>query len=361
MKKLLTVAVAMLFVAGFAFGQGNVADIAQDGNSNSAAVAQAGASHEAYIDQFGTNVAEVDQYGGDDNYADIDQGAAGSAISDPGTPSYNGDWIGGAYIEQNGSDNDASITVRRSGAGASIFQEGSRNEAHQDLGSTQHRTTNWNRMGLDIDQIGDDNYADQKTMFSFGMFGIQGMALVQEGDKNTATQLSRGGTYATMEVYQYGSRNNNPSESGNAFDLSAVGFDPFALPWTEKPSGEFTQYQNGSRGTAHLEIHGNDNNAAQSQEYTVWGVGGDNDACLDITGDLNDAAQGQLGEYNYSDVDVMGSSNVVGTSQLGDDNAADIFLNGSSNVAGINQVGNSNDADINVFGMNNTATVVQQP
>jgi len=362
MKKLLFSAVALVVTASFVFGQSNIADLSQDGSANSATITQTGATHEAYIDQFGTNHAEISQYNGSGNYAEIDQGASGSTISDPGLPSYNGDWIGGAYIEQKGSDNVATTAVHRSGSGASIFQEGDWNDAYQDLGSSQHKTTDWSRLGLDIDQVGNDNLANQKTVASFGVFGIQGMAIVQEGDQNVANQYSKGGAYATMEVFQYGNRNNNPAVSGNSFDLSALGFDPLALPWADKPAGEFTQYQNAYKGTAHISVTGNGNNTAQYQEYTVWSAGGDNEALIDILGNQNDVAQGQLGEYNHSAVSILpGFGNVVGTSQMGDYNQADVSISGGQyNVAGIQQTGNSHDADISIVGQNNTANIIQQ-
>ncbi|HYW97139.1 MAG TPA: hypothetical protein VE870_16220, partial [Bacteroidales bacterium] len=64
MKKLLTVAFGMLFVASFAFAQ-NTADLTQTGDSNDGAIGQVGSGNTGDILQNATF--------GDGNFADIDQ------------------------------------------------------------------------------------------------------------------------------------------------------------------------------------------------------------------------------------------------------------------------------------------------
>lgn len=360
MKTLFAILTAMLMLTAVVFAQGSTSTVNQTGDQNVATVDQTGSGHNANVDQFGRNHAEVDQYGGNNNSAAVTQGSSGSPVNNYYQPNYPGDWINGAFIEQVGSDNTAAINMSRSSNGSSIYQEGDGNEGYQDLGSTQHKTTNWNRMGLDIDQVGDNNYANQKTVASFGVYGIQGMVIDQEGDNNVANQYSKGGAYATMEIYQDGDNNNNPAQSGNTFDLSATGTaDPLNLPWADKPAGDFTQYQNAYRGTAHMSVTGDGNNTAQYQEYTVWAAGGDNDAYMDITGNTNNAAQGQLGEYNDADMDISGDNNIAAQSQHGDSNSAVMNILGSFNVSGMEQVGDGHSATTNQTGNNNSATVIQ--
>lgn len=360
MKPLFVILTAMLMVSAIVLAQGNTSTIDQTGNQNIATVDQTGSGHTSTVDQFGRNHADVDQYGGNNNTAVVTQGASGSPVNNYYQPHYAGDWINGAFIEQVGSDNTAEIAMSRSSNGASIYQAGDGNEGYQDLGSTYHNTTNWNRMGLDIDQVGDNNYANQKTVASFGVFGIQGMVIEQVGDNNVADQYSKGGAYATMEIYQVGDNNNNPAQSGNSFDLSPTGTaDPLNLPWADKPAGDFTQYQNAYKGTAHLSIAGVGNNTAQYQEYTVWSAGGDNDAYMDIAGSTNDAGQGQLGEYNEADMDILGDNNVAAQLQHGDSNSALMNIVGSSNVSGMEQMGDGHSATTNQTGNNNSARVIQ--
>ncbi len=255
-------------------------------------------------------------------------------------PHYAGDWINGAFIDQVGNSNEASINMTNSSNGASINQEGDDNVAHQDLNSSQHKTTNRDRMGLDIDQVGNENNANQKTVASFGCYGIQGMVIKQEGNNNTANQLSVGGMQSTMEVIQVGNDNDD------VVDVSATGKpSPLALPFVHKPVGEFTQYQNGRYSTASINVTGDNNHTAQYQEYTSWSVSGHNYAEIDIIGNENNAAQGQIGEFNKATITINGNLNVAAISQTGSGTAE---WNG--NVGSITQTGN-----------NNVSSIVQNP
>ena len=344
MKKLFVIFSALIFSAGLMFAQ-----------SNSAAV-----------DQYGTNLGIINQTGANNN-ADIDQGTSGSPVTNWGT-NLGTDWKYGAFVDQDGSTNDASITMTESSNGSSVYQLGDDNKGYQNIGTYQTKTNDFSRMGVDLDQVGNNNWATQTTVKSFGSFGVQGMLIVQDGDYNIADQLSIGGRSNVTEITQVGNNNNNPTESGNAFDLSATGLtNPLTLPWTYtnqggfSPSGTYTQYTNQMFGTTHMYIEGNDNNAAQYQEYSVWGLSGDNDAWLDLVGNTNNVAQGQLGEYNSSDFDIAGDGNVVTGLQYGDSNNASVYISGDNNVAAIEQLGNSNTGAINQVGSGNTGLIMQQP
>ncbi len=330
---------AMVFAVGTALAQSNVAT----------------------INQYGTNIAEIEQ-AGSANAGIINQGTNVSPVTNSG-PNNPGNWLYGAFIDQIGNNNEAKITMNSSSNGASIDQKGNFNKAEQELNAPISKTTSWDRMGLDIDQIGSYNNAAQKTVGSFGCYGVQGMMIKQEGDYNIANQLSVGGMSNVTEITQIGNNNNNPTKSGNVYDVSATTLaDPLSLPFAHRPTGDYTQYTNQMLGTTHIYVEGDNNNTYQHQEYRVWSTSGRNNAWIDIYGSNNDVAQGQLGESNSSDIDILGgNNNVITSSQYGDNNFVKISLAlGSDNcIVGVEQVGNSHSATVSQNGDFNFAKVVQ--
>jgi hypothetical protein len=318
--------------------------------------------NDASVTQYGSNIGIVTQTGSSNN-GDIIQGSLATPVTNNKVPGYSGDWIGGAFINQLGGNNDASINMHNGGNnGSSVYQAGDDNNGYQDIGTSQSIGTSWNLMGVDLDQIGNSNWATQKTISSFGSAGVKRMYVAQTGDNNIADQLSIGGYGNDQHISQIGNNNNNPSESGNTYDVSATTLtDPLALPWAYKPAGDYTQYSNQMHGTTKMDVLGNGNNTYQYQEYTVWALSGQNDATMSVNGDNNDVAQGQLGEYNSSDIDIAGSGNVMTNSQWGDSNTATIYVNGNNNVGGIEQVNNGNIGDIYQVGNGNTGLILQQP
>lgn len=325
------------------------------------------AQNTAIVNQFGSNTGVVDQKGAS-NAASIQQGFQGAAVSNNYSPRYSGDWIEGSYIRQIGSSNTSSVTVRSSHNSTNILQDGNSNSAMQDVGSFYERTTSFSKMGLDIDQIGNYNQASQKTLSSFGSYGVQGMNILQQGNNNIADQVSIGGMAQNQSIKQIGNNNNNPVMSLNTLDVSLTGFvNPlsglaFRLHngYGASVSMPISQYSNQTKGSAIINVVGDNNNTYQFQEYRVWATSGDNDALIDVTGNSNNVVQGQLGEKNFSDIDITGSNNVAATSQLGDLNRVDVDINGSGNVTGVEQSGNYNDASITQFGNSNFASVSQK-
>lgn len=337
MKKLLTVAFGMLFVVSFAFGQNT-----------------------ATINQFGSNIGQITQTG-QDNAGTVNQGSASSHVNNDYVPSYSGGYIEGAYIEQTGGNNEADIDVNASGVGSGIFQEGDWNDGSQVLNKGAKVG---GHLAITIDQLGDYNVGAQETHGAFGVVGIHHMMIDQDGDNNVATQFSRGGWGSSMEVIQNGNNNNNPSFSGNVFDLSATGLvNPITgIVWVHKPVGDFTQYQNGLKATSYMNIQGNGNNAAQYSEFVnSGGDPGKNDAYLNITGDDNNVGQGQIGRYSSSDINITGNSNVVSTLQAANSNTSMITLIGDDNVAATQQMSEGNSATIHQVGSGNTGLIIQQP
>ena len=328
------------------------------------AMAQVNTGNDATITQYGSNIGVINQTGSD-NDGVITQGSVGSAIT---TMYGNGatDWKRGAYIDQVGDNDAAEIIMTKSSAGASIDQKGGDyNWAKQDLNTSDMYTTSWTRMGADIDQTGNHNWANQKTQAAFGCYGVQGIMIIQSGDYNKADQMSIGGMGNVTEITQIGNNNNNPTQSSNTYDVSKTTLaDPLLLTWAHKPAGDFTQYTNQMTGRTHIYVDGDDNNTYQYQERTLenGSIVGDNDADMDIYGSGNDVAQGQLGESNSSEIDIDGENNVVTSSQLGDSNMVNIDLVGGSNncVVGVKQVGDFHSATVFQSGASNFAKIVQQ-
>lgn len=348
MKKL-SILFAMLFAVTFAMAQTN----------------------EATLDQYGTNLAKIEQIGSLNN-ADVDQGTALQSVSNNHVPNYSTDHEWGAWIKQDGVSNIAVINQQGSSGSADINQNGSLNKAYQDIYTSASGATANTRKGLDIDQIGVENEAHQLTRASFGSYGIKKMYIDQIGGNNYANQYSNGGMASTMTVRQEGSNNVNAVSA----DITATGLaSPLSLPWgTLMPAansggidavkitnGDYTQYQNGRYSEAIINILGSNNKTTQAQEFTVWSVSGKNKAYIDITGDSNAVVQGQMGEENTANVDITGSGNIVATSQLGDSNTidVDILIGSDLNTVGVQQTGDFHSATVLQSGLNNMATVVQ--
>ena len=335
MKKLSFI-FAALFVAGFTMAQDNTAT----------------------VKQFGENIGSVSQTGSDNN-AKILQGTKDVEVTNNRKLQYAGDWKEGSFIDQVGENNTAKTTVRTSGNGTSISQDGERNKGFQDVGSFNEETTDWTKMGLDIEQKGKGNWATQKTSENFGCpSGIAGMTIIQKGDHNIADQVSMGGYGGNQSIKQIGDNNNNTVKSGNVFDLSSTTLNNTLLAFTTLTL-PLTQYSNQNGGSAIMNVKGDNNNTYQFQKFSVWETSGHNDAMLDLKGDKNNIFQGQLGESNNSDLDIHGDGNVVSTSQVGDWNVADVNIRGDYNVVGIQQTGSGHEAYVTQNG-SNFAKVVQQ-
>lgn len=324
------------------------------------------AQNTAVVTQYGGNIGQILQTGME-NDATILQGTSLIPVSNNlNQPT---GWKQGSYIEQIGDENNANVTVRTSGNGTSIYQEGNENDASQEVGSFNHATTDLTIMGLDIEQFGDNNAATQRTFKSFGSTGIKPMIILQDGNYNIADQVSVGGNGQTQRIKQVGDNNNNPVQSGNTLNLSPTTLaDPRELNFQfTSQSGSvtppLTQYSNQMFGTAIMNVEGNNNNTYQFQEYSVWSLSGDNDVALNLVGDGNDVVQGQLGEYNFSDIVLDGDGNVISTSQLGDHNTIniDLLAGSNNNVVGVEQTGDGHDATVLQSGIANFAKVIQQP
>lgn len=307
----------------------------------------------ATIDQVGTSKAIVIQTG-NTNWVYVSQQGYNF-------PQTGGGWKLGAYINQTGDNNIAKSvwTTTNDNNGVGIDQTGDSHKAYQYVGSYQQKTTSYSVMGLDIEQWGgNDNWAFQQTIASFGSYGIQDMLIRQQGSDNFMNQLSVGGMAGKMESFQTGNSNDYDVSGKSVAGMAS----PLALPWAHKPvlslpspgagtpAGEYGQYQNARYGVATVNITGDSNHTAQYQEYRVWATSGAHKATGAIIGGSNYLVQGQIGESNQAYSDIAGDENIVWQSQDGDLNQSDISLTGDSNEAGTMQLGDSNIAKYLVAG-----------
>ncbi len=356
MKKLVFL-FAMVLAVSMVMAQTNVGLVIQSGDKNDGKITQGGLENNAQITQYGTNSSIINQ-DGDKNLATVDQGEGGKSVTNKDTPS----WRYGAFIDQVGNENEATIREWRgdgtyqsggSSNGARVEQDGNKNIAFQDISNSQVKTTDWNRMGAHIKQLGDENFAQQEVFRSFGTNGSGGIIIDQQGDENQARQYVIGGRDNITEIFQTGDNN-----VYTGFTSSKVG-DILNLSWVFKPTGEdYSQYQRGEGNEVRLNILGNNNITAQYQEGDVWGYSY-NIADINIVGHSNEASQAQLGTGNNADIEIYGHLNKAGIQQLGDNNEAEIFQTGDSNCGLIYSIGTGHLGMITQTGGMNEALITQ--
>lgn len=345
MKKT-TFLITMIILASMAMAQNNNGEIEQTGIEN-----------KATLSQFGKNTSIINQLG-DKNSATVEQGDEGRPVKNIDTES----WRHGAFIDQIGNNNEAEIKIwkgdgsQQSGGGsngARIEQTGNYNKAFQNISNSHVKTTNWDRMGAHIKQLGNENFAKQEVFRSFGTHGSGGIIIDQQGDANHAHQYVIGGRNNVTETYQTGNNNNYTGFTNS--DVS----DILNLSWSFKPVGEnFSQFQRGENNALRLNIVGDNNITAQYQEGDVWGRSY-NSANINVEGDYNEVAQAQLGTRNEADIKVFGDSNKAGIQQVGTNNMAEIFQQGNLNFGIITSAGAGNAGRINQTGSMNTGMIFQ--
>jgi hypothetical protein len=308
MKKLLLSVVAILLVTAVTFAQSNEAYVIQVGTTNTSTVDQSGtAGHNlAYVNQYGSNIANVQQLGVGSNSATINQGSNGLPVTNNHQAAYVGDWQDGAFIMQNGATNTAAITMTGNLSTGTINQVGSLNSGSQTIG-TNYSEMSGHTSGVWMSQEGTSNYSTQITSPSFGSAGIKQMTVYQDGNSNIANQTSIGGYGSTLEATQLGNSNTS------------------------------TQYQNQMGGIAHTYVDGDDNTTSQNQLYTVWALSGRNDAYIDIDGSSNTTIQSQTGQYNLSRTTQTGDGNYSMQTQTGDSHSSIVTQTGNNNISNVTQ------------------------
>jgi hypothetical protein len=322
MKNLVVLGSALaLMVPGMAFA-GNLANVTQAGDNNKATADQLGANNTANISQYGTGLkADVDQIGAT-NKATVAQGAEGASVNSGPL----GGYVSGAVIYQKGTLNEASTTWHVGNLGSRISQIGHDNDGIQDLSGTSGYKAG--KYAIDIQQVGDNNAANQITKAKYGTYGIQEMLILQTGKSNIADQTSISGVSHGAEIIQTGLSNKS------------------------------MQYQDGMKDVVKANMIGNSNMTSQTQSYTLWGLT-ERIATIDILGDSNNVTQSQFGVSSTADIDITGSSNIATQNQVGNNNFAKLTQTGNSNISSQLQTGNDNSSTVSQTGNLNTAMVVQ--
>jgi len=183
MKKLFTLALALVFSTGLAFGQNNMATINQMGDDHDASIDQVGQLNEAYVDQTdggggstGNAVSTVDQEG-DANLVNLRQ------------VSFYGQLFGDseAYITQKGTGNkvhgqseqDAFLQSNVGGL-VDVYMEGDYNTLYSLRSEAQK---NGNSFELDI--LGSDNEVGMEQEF-----GVADVDIVGDANDVMVSQLT---------------------------------------------------------------------------------------------------------------------------------------------------------------------------
>ena len=274
MRKAIYCAFALIFITSFAFAQ----------------------SHNATTDQVGNR-----------NAADIEQivGGGGPGVANTG------------LIDQDGNDNEGEIFQNTngfpgSGEEAYIYQTGDRNFGKVQQFNDGHTS--------EIDQDGNDNYANVYE------HGNKNSAYArQSGQSNVARQTVYGGGSGpnSLDVYQYGNRNNVNQELGQAWTQSVINSEAYA-------------YQSGNDNTGIQKVEGNgyphpilsDNN-----DVSITQDGDRNwskqDIQMNAAGDVfdNSATVSQVGNDNWSKQTLIGTGHQSHVSQDGNDNTAETMQN----------------------------------
>ena len=305
MKKLLAIVVAVMFFAAFSFAQNNEAYINQVGATNTSNVDQTGTT--AYVNQYGSNIGNIQQLGVGLNTATINQGTSGSPVTNNHQAAYAGDWQDGAFVTQNGESNTAYIGMTGNHSTGTIYQQGSSNTGSQNIGTTYSEMSGAH-YGVWMYQKGDENNSSQNTTAAYGVAGIKDMTVYQEGNTNTADQTSIAGYGSILQVWQYGNGNTS------------------------------NQYQAQIGGIASTYVVGDNNTTSQYQDDPDHnGHVGFNSGYINITGSNNTSTESQVGRDNSAQITVSTDQNI-----------AHIYQTNNSNIGVISQsVGNGNNATIN--------------
>jgi hypothetical protein len=199
MKKLFTLAFALVFSTGIAIAQDNNSDIDQVGNGNGATVTQAGADNESTIEQFaqGTSsgqpvaaTATVTQTGSN-NVSSLDQNA------------FFGDHE--ATIIQVGTDNYSAINTQNGGGSAEVYMEGDRNQlvawdrntGFDASGAANQKNDNF----FALDVLGSDNTVGMRQEFATATVNLEGNAnMVSLSQKSSANGVAADYHKAMIDV-----------------------------------------------------------------------------------------------------------------------------------------------------------------
>jgi len=347
MKKLFTLAFALVFSTGIAFAQDNESIVNQSGSSIDATVTQ----------------------DGQDNYSELNQ-------SD--------DFLNGhsATIEQVGDENYSSIQTQNGGGVANVYMKGDRNAlvdwaTRTKGGAGANQKNSLTSFDLHID--GSDNVVGMTQEFGDGTVNITG-----DGNQVGLRQLSNANYQtpdfhtATIEIGLFGSEGyDNEVDVNQAREDGGTGGkrNDASVAVLRGDDNDIGVQQFGSDNRQSIEVDGNSN------MYTAEQLGSDNALYLNSrgTGQYFSGAGGvnnnaftmtQTGDANLVDAGLDGVGNTItitqdGTGNLVDGPAAGRFdadglgIIGDGNLVDVMQTGSGHSSMKMINGNNNTATVTQ--
>jgi len=180
LKNTFTLALALVFTAGMAFGQSN----------NNAQIDQTGDENSANIDQGGNSVADLRQEGVL-NQIDLAQEGFGLAGQD-------------TEIDQIGNRNEADVT---SSSGNGLQGNGNELDIVQrgNLNTFETPTMQGYKNDYDVNQVGNKNYAKIETRFGAGgQVGESTISIIQKFGNNNAGNITAtyGGNNHALEIKQ---------------------------------------------------------------------------------------------------------------------------------------------------------------
>ncbi|RKZ91023.1 MAG: hypothetical protein DRQ40_10360 [Gammaproteobacteria bacterium] len=334
MKKLLT-AVVFLLISTALFAQSNSALVSQNGDSNEGNVTQAGSS----------NLAEVNQFDGDENLADVNQNGSSNEV----------------YLAQGMTTGYWGLTT--------TAMSGNRNQADIDQLGTGNLVDDFVQVGDDnfasVDQEGNNNTAYVYQGWAYGFWGETAttsalssynstVSITQVKDNNYGAVWQYGGLDNDVIIDQDGFSNIASIAQGFIYEDGAYDFT-YPVYNTENNYASITQL--GDDNVAKLFQLGDDNSFTLTQNGAGNTVGYD----AGVTGLVpkRNAYFAQDGDFNtFTGVQNDGATLDIASYQFGDDNNIDL-IQGEGDVALIQQNGDLNTANVYQYGVDNNASVVQ--
>jgi hypothetical protein len=288
LKNTFTLALALIFTAGMAFGQ------TLSGDDNEATINQVGPNNEANTDQVGANNTSTTVQNGVENFANLDQGSQFS--------------FGGNVSTFPGND-------------ATIRQIGNLNYVNLQQGGANRQ-----------DGTGAGSEATIVLEGNKNVFGVRSRGVPPfdaDVDLGTALQVNKGQVIqkaSKIDVNVDGNRN-RVGFAGGEHEFSNADID---LVGNDNKVGVFAKSfeARGRRHDADVDAVG-DGNVVDIYQGN-FGEASNNDATIDIDGSLNQAQIGQgVGALAFP----------APTQITASDNVATITMNGNGNRATINQNG----------------------
>jgi hypothetical protein len=296
LKNTFTLALALVFTAGMAFGQSNEATVNQVGNSHSADIQQDGVG----------NITDLEQ--ADQN---LNDNATNAMSADVFQKFKNNE----AYIDQKGSQDQGAATAT---ASADVDQIGNNNFLRLESGPFFA-----NSHDVDVDQLGNNN-----TVRLQGQNGGGEATVFMDGNRNKLVEATQGGLI----------KSNNPFIQKNSQFLEVRVNGSGNVIGGDQESGD-----GGDRLT--VNVDGDDNFIPTSQVNAGPGAGNaDRDIDIDVLGSENfiKALQGGAGNTATIDLNSFSDNNQVVVDQQTAGNTATVTVDGMDNTTTVCQASSCN-------------------